>query len=676
MMLINGVSKKHIDIADRGFQYGDGLFETIEVRNGQAVFLARHLERLNLGCIQLNIPVPDAQLLRLEANELCRSVAANRAVLKIIITRGSGGRGYRPPDVIQPTRVLGLYPYPDYPELYPKQGIVARFCTTRLGLNPSLAGIKHLNRLEQVMARSEWNDPAIQEGLMLDVNGHIIEGTVTNLFYIKNHSLYTAKLDQSGVAGIMRRIIMTLSAEHGLAVVEHEFTQDELLSADEVFVCNSIIGIWPIKQIATIRFSVGPITQSIQILLDRFINADCMDAGGSTPRLGELEQCGEQFPRATADVCMVTTASGGLAAFPPSMEVRSGVATSSIDQQQQHKERKPKHATINIKIICLVLLMLGFASGWMWMDYQTALHQTAVNEVVYIEIEKGDSLNRIIDKLVAQKLAVKPFWFKVIALQGNAFRKLKTGEYELTSGLTAPQILALFVQGKTKQHAITFPEGWSFKEILHEIEKNPNLEHSLNGVGFESVMSKLKVDQQSPEGLFFPDTYFFEKHTSDLSVLKRAYDKMQRVLQQEWLNKAENLPFKTPYEALILASIVEKETGVAAERHLIAGVFIRRLEQNMLLQTDPTVIYGMGEAYQGDIKSKDLLTATPYNTYVVSGLPPTPIAMPGRDSLNAALHPDNGENLYFVARGDGTHVFSATLNDHNVAVDEFQRKMK
>ena len=245
------------------------------------------------------------------------------------------------------------------------------------------------------------------------------------------------------------------------------------------------------------------------------------------------------------------------------------------------------------------------------------------------------------------------------------FKKLKTGEYELTSGLTVPQILALFVQGKTKQHAITFPEGWSFKEILHEIEKNPNLEHTLNGVDFGSVMAKFKSDMQSPEGLFFPDTYFFEKHTSDASLLKRAYDKMQRVLQQEWLNKAEGLPFKTPYEALILASIVEKETASTAERPLIAGVFIRRLEQNMLLQTDPTVIYGMGESYQGDIKSKDLTTATPYNTYIISGLPPTPIAMPGRDALYAVLHPDKGDSLYFVARGDGTHVFSANLKDHN-----------
>lgn len=267
MILVNGESKEHIEISDRGFQYGDGLFETIEIRDGHPVFLEHHLERLKSGCLRLYIPFPGAKLLSIEAKELCRRWPTARAVLKIIVTRGSGGRGYRQPDVIQATRVLSLHPYPDYPEIYAEQGIAARFCDTRLGLNSTLAGIKHLNRLEQVMARAEWNDPGIQEGLMLDVNDHVIEGTMTNLFFTKNNNLYTASLDQSGVAGIIRSIVMTISADCGLSVIEHVFTKDELLSADEAFVCNSIIGIWPIRQIGTTRFSVGPIAKSIQIQL-------------------------------------------------------------------------------------------------------------------------------------------------------------------------------------------------------------------------------------------------------------------------------------------------------------------------------------------------------------------------------------------------------------------------
>jgi UPF0755 protein len=353
-----------------------------------------------------------------------------------------------------------------------------------------------------------------------------------------------------------------------------------------------------------------------------------------------------------------------------------------------------RQLAVVFKIIVCVLLTLSVLCGWGWRDFQSALHTPAVvGNPVVIEIDKGDSFNQITDKLLAQNVDFKPFWFKVIAVQEKAVKKLKTGEYELASGLTLPEILALFVQGKTKQYVITFPEGWSFKEILHEVEINPNLEHTLHSVNFDVLMPQLGADIKgpaiapgisllptasmlSPEGLFFPDTYFFEKHTTDVALLKRAYDKMQLVLQQEWQHKAGDLPFKTPYEALILASIVEKETGVVAERPLIAGVFIRRLQTGMLLQTDPTVIYGMGDNYQGDIAYKDLKAATPYNTYVIRGLPPTPIAMPGRDAIYAALHPDDSSSLYFVARGDGTHQFSATLKDHNLAVDSFQRKKK
>jgi len=348
------------------------------------------------------------------------------------------------------------------------------------------------------------------------------------------------------------------------------------------------------------------------------------------------------------------------------------------------------------KIIAPALLTLIVACGWAWRDYQGALHTPVVAaDPIVIEINKGDSFKQITDKLLAQNLDFKPFWFKVMAVSGKTIKKLKTGEYELVSGMTLQDILTLFVQGKTKQYTITFPEGWRFKEVLQAIEKNPNLKHTLNYGDFEGLRTRLVADtkdparsyavpdialipasMQSPEGAFFPDTYFFEKHTSDVALLQRAYEKMQSVLQQEWLNKAEGLPFKTPYEALILASIVEKETGVVAERPLIAGVFIRRLQKGMLLQTDPTVIYGMGENYQGDIGYKDLKTATPYNTYMNKGLPPTPIAMPGRGAIYAALHPDKSNNVYFVARGDGSHVFSSTLKNHNLAVNSFQRNRK
>jgi len=257
MMLVNGTSQTHIEISDRGLQYGDGLFETLTVNNGKPVFLTQHLNRLTKGCQRLHIPAPDLDTLRAEIKQLCQNV--DKAVLKIIITRGSGGRGYRQPDDIQTTRVLSLHPFPNYPNSYAQQGITARFCTTRLGLNPTLAGMKHLNRLEQVLARAEWNDDTIQEGIMLDINNRVIEGTMSNLFYSKNNQLYTAELTQSGIAGIIRAMIISHES-----VIEHSYNQAELLAADELFVCNSVIGIWPIQQLANQTFSVGHKTKQLQ----------------------------------------------------------------------------------------------------------------------------------------------------------------------------------------------------------------------------------------------------------------------------------------------------------------------------------------------------------------------------------------------------------------------------
>ena len=341
------------------------------------------------------------------------------------------------------------------------------------------------------------------------------------------------------------------------------------------------------------------------------------------------------------------------------------------------------------RIIGLLTLALTLLSAWAWHDYQEMLvNPTVTGNPVTIEIIKGDSFNQITDKLMQQKVNFKPFWFKALAVQQKIAHKLQTGEYELTPGVTLPEILSMFAQGKTKKYSITFPEGWSLKEILKEINSNEHLEHTLQVSDVNLLGLQIENSQQHPasdnglipsplptlEGMFFPDTYYFEKHNTDADLLKRAYHKMQSVLTEEWWHKAENLPFKNAYEALILASIVEKETAQVTERSLIAGVFIRRLQSGMMLQTDPTVIYGMGESYQGNISSEDLKMHTPYNTYAFSGLPPTPIAMPGRDAIYATLHPDNSNNLYFVARGDGTHQFSATLKNHNLSVDNFQRK--
>ena len=268
MYLINGEFKQEIDVADRGFQYGDGLFETIEVNEGRLVFYERHLNRLFSGCRRLQIPCPDSKKICSEANDLAKN--STRAVLKIVVTRGSGGRGYRRPEITTPTRVLSLHPYPEYPRTYWEQGITVRFCSTRLGLNPALAGLKHLNRLEQVMARAEWSDATIQEGLMLDISGNVIEGTMTNLFYVYRGSLFTSVITQSGVAGIIRQIILEQAAINHLNCFEHLFGVPELLQAEEIFVCNSIIGLWPVTRIESHHFALGSVTRRITDWLGQY----------------------------------------------------------------------------------------------------------------------------------------------------------------------------------------------------------------------------------------------------------------------------------------------------------------------------------------------------------------------------------------------------------------------
>lgn len=325
------------------------------------------------------------------------------------------------------------------------------------------------------------------------------------------------------------------------------------------------------------------------------------------------------------------------------------------------------------RIIGVFLMLASFAIGWCWMAYKSAIDTPLHNdEPVIFEIQKGDSLQQMIRRL--DHVLSHPLWFKLHVYLEGVPNQLKAGEYEIPPGTTPRQLLDKVVAGRVRQHAITLVEGWTFNQIMWAISGHPALKKTLSAMGHEEIMDSIGASGEHPEGRFFPDTYFFPKGTSDVQLLKRAYRRMQKTLDREWGNRAEGLPLSTPYEALILASIIERETAQPDERALIAGVFIRRLQKGMRLQADPTVIYGMGEQYNGNIGYQDLRQDSPYNTYVYSGLPPTPIAMPSHESIHAALHPDQGNSLYFVSRGDGSHVFSTTLEDHSRAVELFQKK--
>lgn len=287
-------------------------------------------------------------------------------------------------------------------------------------------------------------------------------------------------------------------------------------------------------------------------------------------------------------------------------------------------------------------------------------------------VEPGTSLRAFTRQLYREGLLPDPYslaWMAQVKGQG---RGLKVGEYRFRRGITPFELLEQVVAGRVVEYPLLIVEGMTFRQLLATLAAAPKLSQTLQGLSTKQIMEKLGHPQLHPEGRFHADTYYYARGTSDLMLLQSAFKKMEALLEREWEGRDPTVPFKRQEDALILASIVEKETGKVDERALIAGVFINRLRQGMRLQTDPTVIYGMGEQYKGNIRLRDLRHNTPYNTYMRRGLPPTPIAMPGADAVRAALHPAPTRALYFVSRGDGSHVFSETLQEHNEAVIKYQ----
>jgi UPF0755 protein len=327
-------------------------------------------------------------------------------------------------------------------------------------------------------------------------------------------------------------------------------------------------------------------------------------------------------------------------------------------------------------VIAVSLLAAGVAGiAWKVERFMATPVNVAESSATF-EIAPGSSFSAVTRALVEQGIVDTDFWYRVYArFGGNVV--VQAGEYEIKSGTTRGELLQQFAKGGVRLYSFTIVEGWNHRDLLAALHDDETVVATMTEEDWPVLLTELGAGVTHPEGLFLPETYRFPRGTTDRDILRQAYDLMQRVLEDEWQHKGDT-PVQTPYEALVLASIVEKETALVDERPRIAGVFARRLEKRMRLQTDPTVIYGIGPTFNGNLTRRDLRTDTPYNTYTRHGLPPTPIAMPGQAAINAVLHPAEGEELFFVATGlgDGSHKFSVTKAEHDAAVAEYLQRLR
>ena len=329
-------------------------------------------------------------------------------------------------------------------------------------------------------------------------------------------------------------------------------------------------------------------------------------------------------------------------------------------------------------MLLLIVTAVALAAVFGYTEYNKFIQKEIVltPKTSVFEIKKGTNITIISNDLEKKGIISNAIYFKILARLEKKASKVKAGEYQLLPNMKAGDLLDLFVSGKTLQHQLSIIEGRTFKNLVDAIRNHPTLIQTLSDDDYNNIMAKIGSDKLNPEGWFYPDTYNFPSKTTDLDFLKRAHKKMQEYLDDAWQKREKNPYIKTPYDALILASIVEKETGIPEERPLIAGVFLNRLKLDMMLQTDPTVIYGMGDSYKGVIYKSSLERDTPYNTYTRKGLTPTPIATPSLQAIQAVFHPQKTDKLFFVADGTGGHYFSKTNAEHDKAVARYRKMMR
>ena len=592
IVLINGAKQSKISVFNRNTQFGDGLFETCLVENKNILFWSYHLARLNKGCERLGIEPVDESFWLSDIKKAISISRLRNCVVKIILSRGETRRGYSYTDTIKPTRVVIISTGPETPH---KQNITLGFCDSGYSSNPALAGIKHCNRLEQVLARADLEH---DEGIMLDENGNVISVTQGNIYSIYANTLRTPRLDRCGIEGTRRTIILEIASEIGLQINVSPLTVEELMKADEVFISNSVMGIQAVSHIGEMSFATSGNTKVIK------------------QAFAERAQTGEAW-----------------------LSVKKNKTFSSL-----------------VKLAVIVTL-----SFWIWVSKD----MLGEDGQIY-HLQKGATIEVLAEDLHNKNLISSELYFRLAGQLVGASKKLQTGYYQLEAEMSVLSFLDKISTGKVVRKNVTLIEGVTLKSYYQQLLQNPAIQTKKT---LEEIMQSIGIDAPN-EGWIFPETYQITYGDSAESLLTRAHNSMQEHLNELWQQRATNLPYNSPYEAVILASLIERETAHHQEKSMISGVFIRRLEEGMRLQTDPSVIYALGDAYTGSLSKQDLRVKSPYNTYRHEGLPPGAIGSVGYRSLYAAFHPDDGKSLYFVSKRDGSHAFAETYQEHK---DNIQR---
>ena len=593
VVLINGKKHSKISVFDRNMQFGDGLFETCLFQNQELLFWPEHFKRLQKGAEHLKINLAKESTLLKEIAKTIGLSQLKNGVVKILISRGESLRGYGFDSAIKSNRIVMVSPMPEISQEY-----TIGVCQSGYANNSLLAGIKHCNRLEQILARI---DIKTDECLMLDENGFVISASQGNVFAIKKNTLITPDLSQCGIEGTRRQIILQLAKNLGLEVQIASLSLSQLMSAEEVFVTNSVVGIRPVGKINDQVFDNRHHTKQIQKAFSQLIN----------------------------------------------------------DTKSRTKLKFKKHQ----KSWILTALMLIVAYGFWVKDVE-------VNQPTVYYLKPGSSLSQSTQDL--EDLGyLRSARFAQYLAKTLGYDQLKTGYYDLHNGMSIYQLMSNFSKANVAKRNVTLIEG----KTLHEyFTKLGSYEHITNDKTLIQIMQAIGVSAPY-EGWLWPDTYQINYGDSLQSIFQRAHQTLKQKLDLAWQNKDPKNPLKSKEEALILASLIEKETAHSNEKPKIAGVFIHRLQKGMRLQTDPSVIYALGDQYKNRLTRKDLKIKSAYNTYRNKGLPPGAIGSVGADSLQAAMHPNITGDLYFVSKKDGTHAFAKTYQQHLHNINRYLKNL-